>query len=199
MKILVFSLFIVSLFSFSNPKSLLNSKMPEIKGETLNGVKINADYFKNKVTLINFMSIGCPPCMKEINVLNEINCEFKSDSFQVLCISPTRKNLLLPFISENPTPDQKKWRKLLAVERINYEVLPECFQPPKGNDPNVYNPPICNNASKLFKVAAYPKTYLIDRKGIIRKIYEGFAVDEPFINKFKEEYIKDIKAQLAER
>src|SRR5687767_220505 len=66
---------------------LLNKPIPEFTGQTLAGKKIDKAYYKGKVTLVNFMFIGCMPCMKEISALNQLHLNNIANSkFQVLGI-----------------------------------------------------------------------------------------------------------------
>jgi thiol-disulfide isomerase/thioredoxin len=92
--------------------------MPAIKGETLDGKKIDSAYFNGHLTLISFFYIGCPPCMKEIPVLNKLKDHFKSTSFQILAIAPHTPSVLTQF---NKTPSGTR-------EPISYDILPECSE-----------------------------------------------------------------------
>src|SRR5688572_7841190 len=69
-------------------EKLLNQPMPEFMGQTLTGKKIDKAYFKGKVTVVNFMYIGCFACMKEINALNQLQQKYQGNNqFQILGIS----------------------------------------------------------------------------------------------------------------
>lgn len=76
--------------------ALLNKPIPEFTGTTLAGKKIDKAYFKRKVTLVNFMYIGCFACMKEINVLNQLHTDYKGKpGFEILGISGNTADQLL--------------------------------------------------------------------------------------------------------
>lgn len=137
--------------------------MPAINGETLDGKKIDSAYFRGHLTLISFFYIGCPPCMKEIPVLNKLNDHFKNSTFQILAIAPHSPSVLKQF---NQTPTGTR-------ETIRYDILPEC---PEDNQPGTA--PRCHTFSRLFGVSAYPTAVLINNKGEILMTIEGFPMRE---------------------
>ncbi len=137
--------------------------MPAIKGETLDGKKIDSAYFNGHLTLISFFYIGCPPCMKEIPVLNKLKDHFKSTSFQILAIAPHTPSVLTQF---NKTPSGTR-------EPISYDILPECSE-----DSLPGTAPRCHTISRLFGVSAYPTAVLINRNGEILMTIEGFPMRE---------------------
>jgi hypothetical protein len=71
----------IVLVSFSDESSLVGRVVPSIEGVTLTGKNIDASYFQGKVTLLNFMYIGCRPCMRELIFLNELDSEMKGKPF----------------------------------------------------------------------------------------------------------------------
>lgn len=60
---------VLPLMSFDQD-SLLNHPMPSLHNKTLDGRTIDANYYKDHITLVSFMYIGCLPCMYEIDALN---------------------------------------------------------------------------------------------------------------------------------
>src|SRR5687767_3149986 len=85
--------------SANDPNKMNGKKIPSFLGKTLTGIDINRNYFKGKITLINFMNIGCPPCMAEISMLRRFNEEIKNEEFQILCISANTAEQLIGFNS----------------------------------------------------------------------------------------------------
>lgn len=137
--------------------------MPAINGETLDGKKIDSAYFHGQLTLISFFYIGCPPCMKEIPVLNKLKDHFKDSRFQILAIAPHAPSVLNRF-NETPTGTR---------ESIRYDILPEC---PEDNQQGTA--PRCHTFSRLFGVSAYPTAVLINKRGEILMTIEGFPMRE---------------------
>jgi peroxiredoxin len=151
---------------------LTGKKMPNIKGKTIQGDIISPAFFKDKITLINFMYIGCPPCMKEIGILNHIHKHYKNTSFQILCIAANTSQQVLDF-NTNDTTEYSRLRKRNKIDSIEYPILPECLTQisilKSGHLPSE-----CTVVSKAFNVSGYPTSFLVDEKGIIRKVYEGY-------------------------
>ena len=183
----LFFLFVITLsLSFSGPSSslktgpgkLLNKKVPIFSGFTIDSTFVDTAYFKDKVTLITFMYIGCPPCMKEIHCMNLIHDKYiTSKVFQLLCISPHIESHLRKFNS-NDSSVYSIVRNHAKAEQITYETLPECKYV-EITHPDNHVGPECDAISSLFKVNAYPTAFLVDQKGIIRKIFEGYEVGAP--------------------
>jgi peroxiredoxin len=167
---------------------LLNQSFPEIKGQTINGSKIDKAYFKGKVTLVNFMFIGCLPCMKEIGTLNKLYRNNKTNwDFQILGIAANTADQLKHFNSEDTTI-YSRIRKTLKTEPIAYELLAGC-EKEKEKPANSLGAE-CPELSQKFSFNGYPISFLIDKKGIVRKIYPGFPINE------SEEFAMDESGKL---
>ena len=162
---------------------LLNKKVPALVVVASNGQRIDTNYFKGKVTLISFMFIGCPPCMKEAPALNQLYNEVSSDTLQMLCIAPHTATQMADYNSD-ATNRFSLIRKANGVDPIPYPVVAECTMPKEGRAPNVIGPE-CNTLSSRFLVSGYPVTLLVDRKGIIRNVYQGFSLDPAYATRFK--------------
>ena len=162
---------------------LLNKKVPALVAVASNGQRIDTNYFKGKVTLISFMFIGCPPCMKEAPALNQLYNEVSSDTLQMLCIAPHTATQMADYNSD-ATNRFSLIRKANGVDPIPYLVVPECTMLKEGRAPNMIGPE-CNTLSSQFLVSGYPATLLVDRKGIIRNVYQGFSSDPAYAARFK--------------
>ncbi len=162
---------------------LLNKKVPAIVALASNGQRIDTNYFKGKVTLISFMFIGCPPCMKEAPALNQLYKEVSPDTLQMLCIAPHTAAQMSDYNSD-ASNRFSLIRKANGVDPIPYPIVTECMLPKAGRAPNVVGPE-CNTLSSQFLVSGYPATLLVDRKGIIRHVYQGFSLDPTYAARFK--------------
>lgn len=167
----------------NDPHLLINKKVPAIKAIALDGQAIDTNYFKGKVTLISFMFIGCVPCMKEAPALNQLYTEVSHDTLQMLCIAPHTAIQMADYNSKQYNR-LSLLRKANGVDPIPYPVVAECTMTQKGRAPNVLGPE-CSTLSSQFFVSGYPATLLIDRNGVVRKVYEGFSTDPAYLAKFK--------------
>jgi len=177
MKQLVLAMLLLSTISAPlSPEKLLDRKMPAVNGQTIQGTPIDSAYFEGKVTLINFMLLGCPYCMAELKTLAQLQMNLKGQSdFQILCIAPHTAAQLLEFNSSNPS-GMASIRRYYKLDSITYEILPECAQERSGKKTNgdVIVRPECKVISRPFKVDGYPLTLLVDRQSVIRTVYNGY-------------------------
>lgn len=139
---------------------LVNQEVPLFKALTLDGVTVDSSFFKRKVTLINFMYIGCAPCMAEAPILKKLYQDIKSANFQMLCIAPQTAQQM----------------RQLAAYSIPYSIIAECSEQDALGNPSGKG---CRELSRKFQVGGYPVTLLVDRKGIIRYYHGGFSSEHP--------------------
>jgi len=78
-----------------------------------NGDTINYSSFKDKVVLVNFWFLACPPCIVELSGLELLNKKVRSDDFIIL----TFVNDALEDIDE----------KLLSKKVFNFSIVPNVY------------------------------------------------------------------------
>lgn len=61
--------------------------IPAFSATTLTGQKIDASDLKDKVVVINFWSISCPPCLAELPALNKLVNEYKNKNVVFIAIT----------------------------------------------------------------------------------------------------------------
>ena len=176
--------------SFSDEHLLFNKPAPLfIPEEGMAEVK-----YTGNVTLVNFMYIGCRPCMAEIKTLNHLYDEFKNEVTFIGIASQTRKQLNA-FLSEDKSIFMTI-REDLKAEKPIYPIYAECSEERKNkNDDATHRTlgPECHTVSDKFSVDGYPYTFLIDKKGTVRYVQFGFPMDENdslFYKKIKSEISK---------
>ncbi len=124
----------------------------------INGNKISPadEKFKGKVLVIQILGSWCPNCMDETVFISNFYKKNKRKNIAVIGLAFERS----PEFAEA----RKRVEKLIKRFDIQYDVLIA------GTD---------NNASAtlpmLNKVAAFPTTIFIDKKGKVRKIHTGFS------------------------
>ncbi len=189
--------FLLGVFSGDKNYRLINQPIPEISGETLGGKKIDKAFFKGKVTLVNFMALGCQPCMKELPFLHELDSVYRNNNFQVLCIAPHSRERLQAFNSDVKSA-YSGFRKAIGVELIKVNLLPECEISKKEPSDDEYHLTLnhdCETISVEFDVEAYPMTFIVDKEGIIRKIEFGYPMGASDTI-YKQGIIKEIETWL---
>lgn len=117
--------------------------LPDIELDDLQGNRHRLSAYRGKVVLINFWATWCPPCVKEIPSLNELNRRMANRDFQLLTINVGEQEAVI-------------W-KFLEQHPVDFPVL---------LDSN-------GEAIKSWKVYAYPSNYLLDGNGRIHYGYYG--------------------------
>lgn len=139
-----------ALVAFASPALAQDQKAPDFSLKDLTGRTVKLSDYKGKVVLINFWATWCPPCKVEIPDLVKVYDTYKKKGFVILAISldDDPGKVVPPFVV-----DFKKDKKV----SINYPML-------VGDE-------AVNDA--FGGIRGIPTTFLIDRKGVIRKKYIG--------------------------
>jgi thiol-disulfide isomerase/thioredoxin len=178
---------------YPEPETLIGFALPNFSGTALNGNYWYNDFLDGKVTLISFWSIGCMPCMHEIEYLNKLHKKFRTKDFILISFAPHCRDELLGFNDTLPDNTYSLIRSFFNAPCPTYDVIPVCEigDSMLNNSIHVYN----ENIQKTFFVHAYPCLFLIDKKGIVRYIKSGFPVSS---DKDKKNYTKKINALIKE-
>lgn len=108
------------------------------------GQKISLNDYKGKVVYLDFWASWCGPCRKSLPALNDIRNKYSSRGFEVIAIN----------VDENPDDGLKFLREYSVSYPIAYD--------PNGAVPTAY------------QLKGMPYAFLIDRKGVVRHIHEGY-------------------------
>lgn len=127
----------------SEPHSLLAKAPPKTEQIDLKGEMI-AFPQEGKVTLIDFWSTSCRPCLKIIPGVEALHKEHKADGLAVYGVA----------IDDNPSQVERQL-KSLGVTYPN--VLDDAGSTIRGS----------------FQVDELPQTFIIDRKGNVRFVAKG--------------------------
>ena len=108
------------------------------------GGEVSLGSLKGKVVLINFWATWCGPCRKEMPLLELIQKKYAPLGFTMLGV--------------NVEEDTRLMDTFLKDVPVTFPVL---------LDP-------ANGVSKLYNVSAMPSTVIVDRKGNVRFIHQGY-------------------------
>jgi peroxiredoxin len=123
------------------------------------GAPVTLSGLRGQVVLINFWATWCGPCRKEMPLLEQIQKKYAPLGFTMLGI--------------NVEEDTTQMEAFLGDVPVTFPVL---------LDP-------ANQVSKLYDVAAMPSTVIVDRKGNIRYIHQGYQPGD-------ESHYQDVIRQL---
>lgn len=102
--------------------------------------------FRGKIVYLDFWASWCPPCRLSMPLMNALRNRYQQQG--------------LPFevVAVNVDSDPADGLDFLLDEPVDYVVLSD----PGGTTP------------ALYAVGGMPTAYLIDAKGIVRLVHEGF-------------------------
>ncbi len=116
---------------------------------------VTLSQFRGQVVVLNFWATWCAPCVEEMPSLVEMQRRMKSKGVTVLAVSVD--------------VDEKRYQQFLKDHNVNLLTVRD----PRGK------------SNGLYGTFRFPETYVIDRKGVMRRKFIG-AVDwtEPEITDF---------------
>ena len=116
---------------------------------TLDGKPVHdLQELKGKVVYVDFWASWCPPCVKSFPFLNQLDHELKDKGLQIIGIN----------LDEKVNDAQN----FLAKHPVDFSIVADASK----------------QCAKGFEVMAMPTSYLIDRKGNIRHVHQGFRPGE---------------------
>jgi len=122
---------------------IMGKELPAFSLKDISENTVTQDLLKGKAGLINFWATWCAPCKVEMPSLNTLYAKLRDKGFEVLAVS----------IDDSDEPVIQ----FLKDHPLDFRVLRD------GKA----------DVAVKYKVFAYPTTFLIDRKGIIRDKYIG--------------------------
>jgi peroxiredoxin len=165
---------------------LIGKKVPAYQSTTIDGKQIDSSYFLGKVTILSFFGFGCAPCNQELSLLCEMSKTLPKENYQILLLGDaTEKDLrdLRAYRSK----DYGKMKRKLGIDTLAFDIVADCPENPVRLIMRS-----CKGSTETFHVCAFPTTFFINKKGIIKEICMGFALprnkefDAYFYSKLKE-------------
>ena len=174
--VIIAFLLMLPLVSFEKG-GLVNKPMPVLPDKTLDGKIIDENYFKGHITLVAFMYIGCPYCMREISMLNRLKKEYaNNDQVQILCIARQMRRQMEQFNSVDSSMYSKLRVVAFNVPPMEYTIQPACGDGDGKMEQNGEHATIkseCSTLEDTYGVTGFPTAFYVDRKGLIREIHKG--------------------------
>jgi len=105
--------------------------------------KVELRDFRGKTVVLNFWATWCPPCVEEMPSLTELQQRFRDKDVTVVGVSVD--------------VDSDSYHRFLKDHKIDFLTV---------RDPD-------QKANNLYGTFKFPETYIIDRKGIVRRKFIG--------------------------
>ena len=99
--------------------------------------------FKGQVVVLNFWATWCPPCVEEMPSLVSMQSRLRNQGVTVLAVSVDA--------------DQKAYEKFLRDHNVTLTAIRDARQ----------------ESNTLYGSYKFPETYIIDRKGVLRRKFIG--------------------------
>jgi thiol-disulfide isomerase/thioredoxin len=77
-------------------------RLPELRLPDLEGREMTSNDWEGKVLVLNFWATWCPPCLRELPLLDELQREHVDDGLQVVGIAIDKKEEVERFLADNP-------------------------------------------------------------------------------------------------
>jgi len=135
---------------------------PAFTLQSVDGKTVSLAQYKGDVVMINFWASWCGPCRQEMPLLDDIYKQYKDMGFTLIGV--------------NVEPDPHNANAWLKQTPVSYPVL--------------YDPK--SQVSQLYQVQAMPTTVIIDRKGIVRYVHNGYLPGD------ENQYMNSIRALIVQ-
>ena len=148
--ILLFSLVLkLSIFAVTVHAEHLEQASASCQLTTLDGKPTyDLQELKGKVVYMDFWASWCPPCVKSLRCLHLLEHDLKDKGLRVVGIKKKKK------IADA--------QAFLADNPVEFSIVADSSK----------------QCAKVFELMAMPTSYLIDKKGNVRHIHQGFRADE---------------------
>ncbi|MDT0583453.1 TlpA disulfide reductase family protein [Brumicola blandensis] len=142
--IIICALLFASSFSFADVE--VGDVPPSYLGKNRNGDKVHLREMTGKVVVATFWASWCPPCLKELPILESIQRQIGKDKLEVVAI--------------NYQEDKKVFRKLKSqMKKMEITITHDA----RGT------------ISKRFGVDSLPHMFIIDPRGKVAKVHIGYG------------------------
>ena len=129
--------------------------LPDAEGRL---VSLDDARYRGKVVIVSVLGTWCPNCLDEAAYLAQWYRENRDRGVEILGLAFERK--------DNATYAHAAINRLKAQYGVDYEIL---FAGKAGGDA------LAKVLPEIDKLAGYPTTFFIDRKGRVAKIHTGFS------------------------
>lgn len=161
--LMVISIFLVIFFirinvAAAQPStgSLIGQPAPAFALKNLDGKTVSSSEFKGKVIILNFWATWCPPCRVEIPSFILLQKKYEEKGFTFIGVSLDEDG---PRIVKN----------FVKSAGMNYPQLMASYE-------------VVMNYGNF---EAIPTTFVIDRKGIVRNVLQGYHTQSVFENEIQ--------------
>ena len=153
----------------------LSFSFPDLNGKK---VALSDERFKNKIVIIQFLGSWCPNCMDETAYLTSFYDKYNDKGVEIIGLAYERTDDF----------NRSRERVLQLKERFNikYPLLLTGYT----------NKEVLKSLPQLEKFKAFPTTLVLDKKGLVKRIYSGFS--GPGTGQHYQNFIKEFEAEITD-
>ena len=135
-------------------RRLIGNPAPEFQGDfAINGEPIKLSALRGKVVLLDFWATWCPPCIKALPHLIELNDHYKNAGLAVVGVTV--------YNNEQPVELQRaRFTKFARQNGMDYLIM-------------ALDSKDAGEILTVYGVTGFPQVVLIDRQGIVRQVIVG--------------------------
>jgi len=126
--------------------------LPVVQAQAINGRPVSFSEYAGNGLVVNFWATWCPPCRREMPLLESVYQEFKKQGVVVLGIATDA--------------EWKTVQEYLAKRGVNYPVWQNRLLAESGGA-------TASTLSGRFGVVGFPTTFFIDAQGVVQSSYVG--------------------------
>lgn len=126
------------------------SHAPEITGTTLSNKEVKLSDYRGKVILLDFWASWCGPCRYSNKSLATLFQKFNNKDFEI--------------VSFSTDTNYEDWKAASLKDGVTWTNISDL----KG---------LYSKQAASYKIRAIPKSFLIDRNGVIVEVFTGFGKD----------------------
>lgn len=135
------------------PAAVVGAPAPDFTLKNLSGENVTLSALKGQVVLINFWATWCSPCREEMPALQRRYEALKDQGFTVLAVD-----------------DNEAEKDVSAFAQAYALTFPILLDPGE-------------NVVGLYRVYAFPTTFIVDQQGVIQKLHIG-ALTESALDQY---------------
>lgn len=139
-----------------NPDCMIGSGAPDFSAITLDGEPFTTLSLKGKITVLNFWTISCPPCIAEIPGFNNVVQKYGRENFNFVAIG---------------MDDEKDIRKFLVNNPWNFDQVAAASS---------------LILDQFYIRWGFPTTFVFDQEGVIIGAFSGGKSDESAVKEIEE-------------
>lgn len=117
---------------------------PDFALPTADGHNLRLSEYRGKVVMVNFWATWCGPCRQEMPLLDDIHQRYQAAGFELLGV--------------NIDSDSAKATDMARALGVSFPVLLDSKR----------------QVAELYRVNSMPLTVIVDRRGNLRYVHEGF-------------------------